>query len=75
MEILTIVGGGGYGLKVSDTDARGIFFLCVALLTAQWERNLPFTNQETSFVFLKQANILLSFPIANKVKQASLCES
>jgi hypothetical protein len=73
MEILTIVGG-GYGLKVSDTS-RHFFFLCVALLTAQWERNLPFTNQETSFVFLKQANILLSFPIANKVKQASLCES
>ena len=25
LEFLTIVGG-GYGLKVSDTDARGIFF-------------------------------------------------
>ena len=30
IEILTIVGG-GYGLKVSDTDARGIFFFFALL--------------------------------------------
>ena len=48
--------------------------LCVASHRAAFTKQSKETHC-TSFVFLKQANILLSFPIANKVKQANLCES